>query len=286
VAWPAPDGFVGIPWESLGPLTREDRSVRAAGHTLKAPSPEGAEYVITLLVRLRDAPAGQRTRELTRVFDERSDVGAARVLHAKLTRFDRPLAILGYVLLFGGFVLIPLGLADRFPLVPDPAWVLLALVPVYLAILVLAWLTLGGCGLRPSARLATLATVFFFPPAAAHVTSLLARRLHSAFDPMSLAAALLPDPAFRDFARERFHRLRREGEEPGLGEHAALAETAWRRAVAASGQPVEAVIAPPATTDPTSSTYCPLCSNEYRAGFSVCSECQVPLLPIRPLPAA
>jgi len=285
VAWPATDGFVGIPWENLGKLTREDRTLRAAGHTLKAPSPEAAEYLTTLLVRLRDTPVGRRDRELVAVFDERSDVTAVRALRSRLSRFVRPLGILGFVGLVGAFLLIPLGLADRFPLLPDPAWVLLGLAPAYLAVLVLAWRSLRGGGVRPSACLGTLTPLFFFPPAAAHVRSVLARRLYSAFDPMVLAAALLPAAAFRDFARERFHRLRQEGAEGEFAEHLALAEAAWRRAVAASGQTVETVLAAPSTTDPSASSYCPLCSTEYRLGFPVCSECRVALLPLRPLPA-
>lgn len=280
VAWPTPDGFAHIPWKDLGLVLREDRTVSAAGRSLRAPSPEAAERVASLLVRLREAKPARREEELEALFDEASDATAVLALRQRSGRFARALEVLGFVLLAGLFGLIPLGLAGRFALAPDPAWILLALVPVYGAILVLSWLTLKGCGLGAGRCLATLGTLFFFPPAAAHVRSLLSRRLFSSFEPVALAAVLLPAPAFRDFARERFHRLRLEVGETGLEEHAVLAEKAWRRAVAASGQSAEDVLRPPESTDRTASSYCPLCSTEYRRGFTACSECRVALLPL------
>ena len=283
IAFPGPDGFAPTPWETLGLVVREERTVRAAGHSLRTPSPDAAERLATLLVRLREAKAGRREKELDALFDAWSDVAAVRALRTRSRRFARALEILGFVLLAGLFGLIPLGLAGLSPLVPDPAWILLALVPVHGAILVLSWLTLRGCRFTRSACVSTLGTLVFFPPAAGHVQSLLSRRLYSAFDPMALAAALLPAPAFRDFARERFHRLRLEVA-TDFEDHARLAEGAWRRAVAASGQDVDDVLRPPESGDQTASSYCPLCSTEYRTGFLVCSECRATLLPLARVP--
>lgn len=280
VAWPNPDGFVLIPWETLGLVRREERTVQAAGHAVHTPSPDAAKHLASVLVRLRETPVERREDELRAFFEEASDIGAIRDLLTRSSRFGRALEVLGYALLLGAFVLIPLGLGGRLAAVPDPAFVLLGLLPVWMAILVLSWLTLRGCGLEASGCLTTLATFVFFPPAAAHVRSLLPRRLFSAFDPMALAAVLLPAPAFRDFARETFHRVRKESGDASLASHARLAEGAWRRAVAASGQTVDDVLRPPETSDPTASSYCPLCSTEYRAGFAACSECRVPLLSV------
>jgi hypothetical protein len=82
-------------------------------------------------------------------------------------------------------------------------------------------------------------------------------------------------------ARERYHRLGQErAARTELAEHAALAESAWRRIVTESGQTEEEILGPPLARDPGAASYCPLCSAEYRLRFSLCSDCKVDLLPL------
>jgi hypothetical protein len=124
-----------------------------------------------------------------------------------------------------------------------------------------------------------LTNLFFLPVTAAHAPSFVARRLYAAFDPLAVAAVVLSPAAFRRYAREAFHRIRHEGA-GGVPDHARLAEAAWRQVVAESGQKEREILSAPVTADPTASSYCPLCSAEYRSPFTDCSDCRVALLPL------
>jgi hypothetical protein len=279
--WPGPDGLVAVPWGELGPVERSERTVSAAGHSLRLPAPEDARRLATLLARLRNTPAKGRAQELRAAFEETSDVLAVLRLRERAGRHASWLNALGGILLAGLFGFIPLGLGQRLAQVPDPALVLLALVPVYAAILALSWRILRSCGLTGSAAFGALSNAFFLPVAAAHVQSFLTRRLYAGFDPLAIAAAVLPPAAFRRLARERYHRIRHEAAmRADLAEHAHLAEAAWRRIVARSGQTTEDVLGAPTASDPSAASYCPHCSSEYRLIYSACSDCRVALLPL------
>jgi hypothetical protein len=277
--WPQGRGFVPVAWEALGPIERIDRTIHAAGRSVRLPSAQDARRLAARLARLRDQPAERRDEELAAASAAASDVAEVRRLRERAGRHGPALAGLGAALLLGFFVLIPLGLGGRFAAIPDPAHVLLGLVPVYLAIVALSWRSLRSCGLSPAATLNVLSGAFFFPVAAAHMRACLGRRLYAGFDVLAVAAALLPPPAFRRFARERFHRLQHEAASLPM-DHVRLAVAAWRRAVLGSGQTPDAVLSAPAATDPQAASYCPLCSTEYRPHFTACSDCRVALLPL------
>ena len=202
-----------------------------------------------------------------------------RRLRERADRDGLLLATLGGFVLVGLFVLIPLRLGQRFPWLPDPALTLAVLALAYVAIVVLAWRTLRGCGVPKGDALGMLSNLFFLPATAAHARSFVARRLYAAFDPLAVAAVLLSKDAFRRFARETFHLIHHEGA-GGVADHVRLAEAAWRQVVAESGQKEREILGPPVTADPTAASYCPLCSAEYRAPFTDCSDCRVALLPL------
>lgn len=279
VHWPEAGGFAAVAWESLGPIEQTDRTIRAGGRSLRLPSPRDARHLAALLARLRDTPPARREAELASAFRDRSDVGALRGLRERADRHGRVLAGLGAFLLVGLFVVIPLGLGQRFPWVPDPARVLAMVALAYVAIVALSWRTLRSCGVPGGAALGMLSNLFFLPATAAHVRSFLARHLYAAFDPLALAAVFLPEPAFRRYAREAFHRIRTEGA-GGVPDHARLAEAAWRQVVSESGRKEQEILSAPTTSDFTAASYCPLCSTEYRPHFSDCSDCRVALLPL------
>jgi len=89
---------------------------------------------------------------------------------------------------------------------------------------------------------------------------------------------LMPATEFRAFARGQVHRLRRDAQ--GSASELAWAtarERALARAFSALGTSLEEVTAPPERADASGASYCPLCGSEYRAGFTLCSECGVPL---------
>jgi len=277
VHWPQSEGLEAVAWEALGPLERTDRTIRASSRALRLPSPQDALRLAAVLVRVRDIAPEQREAELAAAFRGRSDVAAVRRVRERADRDGLLLASLGSFVLVALFVVIPLGLGQRFPWVPDPALMLAALALAYVAIVAIAWRTLRGCGVATGDALGMLSNLFFLPATAAHARSFVARRLYAGFDPLAVAAVLLPDEAFRRCAREAFHHIRHEG---GVADHSRWAESAWRQVVAASGQKEREILGPPVTLDLTAASYCPLCSAEYRAHFTDCSDCHVALLPL------
>ncbi len=194
VHWPEPGGFAAVAWEALGPVERTDRTLRASGRSLRLPSPHDARHLAALLARLRDTPSPQREAELAAAFRGRSDVAAVRRVRERADGNGLLLAGLGGFLLIGLFVVIPLGLGQRFPWVPGPALMLTVLALAYVAIVAVAWRTLRGCGVRRGEALGMLSNLFFLPATAAHAQSFVARRLYAAFDTLAVAAVVLPPP--------------------------------------------------------------------------------------------
>jgi hypothetical protein len=145
------------------------------------------------------------------------------------------------------------------------------------AIVALGYGMMRGLGRPRGAAVRSLAGFVLFPPGCAHLSALLGRPLLAGFAPLAVAAALLPEEAFRELAREGLRRLASEREARPF---AAVELDAAQRVVRARGLRVEEVLRPPAAADPAAASYCPLCSEQYRHGFDSCAECRVPLEPL------
>jgi hypothetical protein len=161
---------------------------------------------------------------------------------------------------------------------PGPAPVLLVLLALHVTIVVLSWKMLRRCGVPSSEVMAAVAPMLLFPPAAIHAWSHLSRDLYLDLEPLAVAAAILEGEALREVARRLVYRgelLR------GLGDEAALAveaeRAAWRKTLKAAGTSFERVLEAPVSTDASAALCCPLCVAEYRAGFTTCSDCGIPL---------
>jgi hypothetical protein len=275
------DGVLFFAWKDLGPVQLEQRTVRVGGHAVTLPSPEAAERAADLLARLRDTPGPRRGDEIRRVLDEASNLEAVRARRGEYDAHRRLAEALGFVLLAGLFVVVPLGIGKRVPRIPDPALVIAGLVPVYLGLLGLGFRALRRCGMPAGRALSTLAPLLFFPAGAAHLRSLLGRKLWLDVDPLALGAVLLSPADFRSLARRRFHVVaREEAAEPRLREHAGHARAQWQKIVAAAGATEAEVLRAPAAADPTAASYCPVCGDQYRSGFTSCSACGMALEPL------
>ena len=53
-----------------------------------------------------------------------------------------------------------------------------------------------------------------------------------------------------------------------------------RRLLSEAGLSAGEAIAAPSSSDPSAAGYCPLCSTEYRSGFTTCAECRFPIEPL------
>jgi hypothetical protein len=112
--------------------------------------------------------------------------------------------------------------------------------------------------------------LLLFPPAAAHAGAIVARELYVGFEPLALARLLLPPAELDRLVR----RLGAEATGGGAGE--AWNVNALVRELLQENAPRPA---PPPRRDAAAAAFCPSCLAEYRAGFSRCSDCDVPLQP-------
>jgi hypothetical protein len=271
------------PFEALGPLAVDGRRILAGGAVLvEAATAAGARRWRSLASELRDLEPGARASRLAALASEANDLEAVRGLHRRLAPHLPRLRVLSAILFLAGFVLPPIGLGledgDGRPAVVYAA--LAAGGALWAAILALGLRALRGCGVTGRAALSAASPMLLFPPAAIHACSFLFRDLFSGFDPLAVAAALLPSARFRGVARRALQGLAaaRDGAadvserrrwELELG----AAETVVR---GAGTSPAE-VLAAPARRDPSAGGYCPRCEVEYRPGFTSCSDCRVEL---------
>jgi hypothetical protein len=121
-----------------------------------------------------------------------------------------------------------------------------------------------------------LASIALFPPNAMHAPLVITKDLYAGFDPLAVAAVLLPADAFHDLARRERHRL----EVALAGAQGGDTAGYWRarldaldRVAADAEVDVKGLAAPPARLDEDAVAYCPVCFAEYRPGFDACADC-------------
>jgi hypothetical protein len=129
---------------------------------------------------------------------------------------------------------------------------------------------LRTCGLERGRVFSAVLPLLLFPPAAAHAGAIVARELYAGFEPLAVARLLLPPAEFDRLTR----RPGTEAAGGGAGENWSV--DALVRELLQENAPRPA---PPASRDAAAAAFCPSCLAEYRAGFSRCSDCDVPLEP-------
>jgi hypothetical protein len=276
------DELAPLAWDGLGDVAVRGTRVAAGGRTLPAPAGHaGARRLAALIATLRDAGREERMGRVRTGLEASFDLAALR--HAR-QRARVPLLLArlsgaGFALVF--FLALPLclyGAGGRH---------LSRVAPLVVASLLLwaagtgfAAAALRTAGLRKGRLVELLLPILLFPPAVAHVARIIGTELHPGFEPLALAAALLPERAFRRLAREAWYREQEALKHSAGSARAAywsLRLEAWDRLVAASGSEAATVLASPPPEDASAASYCPLCSTQYRSGFARCAECAVEL---------
>lgn len=273
----APSEATLLPFDGLGTLAVDGKTLVLGGRRIATPGPAAARKLRATVKGLRDAPPGERPARLRDLGDaRRADLDRARSRCAATRGPSRWLRGLGLAQLVATFGLLPASVA--FEGAPGPETVLLLLLALHVLIVALSWRMLRRCGVSSGDATSALAPMLLFPPAAIHAGTHLSRDLFLDLDPLAAAGAILDAEAFRPLARRLVHRLELLR---GLGPDAAgAAETqlgSWRAVIAATGSSLEQVLEAPASADPSAALYCPLCAGEYRAGFTACSDCGIPL---------
>jgi hypothetical protein len=272
-----PPDLQPVPLDGLR-VEASERDLKVGGLSLTLPSPAAARHLAAVIRDLRDRPPHERGARLRTLVDEAIDLKELRALRATQQQFQQVLQWLGLGLWLATFVLLPAGVLWKWQHGPGLAAALLTVGAFHVAILVVAWRTLRTLGYRRGSAFSALLSLVFFPPAAAHASVVLFRDLYARFDPLAVAGVLLPPTEFQAVARMEVHRLRREAELGGdVAEWTNLREKARTRLLSELGTSLADVLRPPSRKDDEAASYCPLCGGEYRAGFAVCAECQVPL---------
>lgn len=257
------------------------------GHGLKwkAPSAPAARHFFTLLSEISMLPVGDRERCIRKhervAFDHQA---AGRRVDGFLTAVD-PLLPLGDALFFLIFLILP---ACAFVSTSGP--VHLGAVSLLTAIV---WLVLSVMTFRLARQLAAestlqpdmtrLVTVLLPPPLASRGVQVLATDLLCDFEPVAVAAHLLPAARLAPLLRAEIAAVER-----------ALAadcpDDDWRQAWSRREKALDVLLvrlnlrredlAPAVESD--AGGICPACSATYRPGFNRCPDCDVALLPTGP----
>jgi hypothetical protein len=276
--------LVSVPYAALDRIEVDrHRVVLSPTVVLATPSNLDASILRDRLATLRDAPASGRLALFSRLCADAHDLTALRGRLAAFEQRARPLWRLQTALSLAAFGLIPLEVYGGSVIAVSPLVVLALLVPMYATTLVLGYRLAGATGQASGKRAGTLLGFVLFPPSCLHLSGLVGRPLLAGFAPLAAAAALLPRPEFERFARQCLRRL--ELEHDGSGFADVELESA-RRLVLDAGFRLEQVLGPPVVLDATTASYCPLCSEEYRAGFAACVDCHTALEPVAGRPAS
>ena len=224
----------------------------------------------TLLPREKVRP---EMEESTRLLD----LGAAQ---ARLEAFREETQLLR-VLTWGLFVLTFLLLPAVLYLHPRPdlllAPLLAGILGLYLAVVGAA--AFVGSRLRRDGllrRSAPLSTLLLSPVSATRAVPALGRHLFEGFDPLVVAALLLPREAFLARVRAELHGAVFAAERGGEG---------WRRHWSERRKSLLRLleemgigeVGAPVRWDPEAQSWCPFCGTEYRSAEGICEDCGLPL---------
>ncbi|WNG34047.1 hypothetical protein F0U61_10660 [Archangium violaceum] len=268
-----------IPWASLGTVQGEGMAVKGGSRVLfRARSPRAARALAAELVALRGAAEGAREAEIKRWLEARCDVEAARA-HWKRVRlpafFAAAFGTVESLVLFGAVPALAF-LPGADVLGWERVVALLGLSHLY-AITGAAW-ALARSGASAGDVTSALGTLLFFPPYAARAGIHALRDALSSFEPLAVAAVLLPRADFLRLARRelvRTNESRDATRQLGLALFWDARRNALKRLLVAAGTSEREVLAPPHSQEVAA--WCPLCVTEYRAGFAKCSDCGVAL---------
>jgi hypothetical protein len=242
---------------------------------LKAPSEAAAAHVVALLSALAGTEPDRRMTALERWLKASGDLGKIRECRDRGAQGARPRRVVASLLFASLFVAVPALLL----LGPEAAGSRLEVAVLATLTLHVVAVVLTRRGLRRTEHAAptsALASIALFPPNAMHASFVITKDLYAAFDPMAVAAVLLPADAFYDLARRERHRL----EVALAGAQGGDTAGYWRvrldaldRIASAAKADVKGLAAPPPRADEDAVAYCPLCFAEYRPGFDACADC-------------
>ncbi|MGH0036855.1 MAG: hypothetical protein ACQGVK_17655 [Myxococcota bacterium] len=230
---------------------------------------EARVWLVLAALLARKDPA-ERTRELRRHLEASLDPQRLDARLAEARRGVRGLAIACNAQSLALLAGVPsLGLwmgAERAILLSAPVLLALHLTTVALAIAAHRRLFPE----RRAERIEEIATAALYPPALLRLPQRWIDAALAGFHPLAVARALWPEPKWRQAWRRALARLERSAADPS--EDSEWIE-AQRGALQEAVSDLPDWSTPRRRSDPTASSYCPICLDDYRAGFARCAEC-------------
>lgn len=275
-----PERWTRLPWERVSPRVEEATLQLGGPHRARFPSRSHAEACRDLLDEIRALAPDAREKRLARHASQTLDLEAAQ---ARLDSFREETQFLRF-LSWGLFVLTLLLLPAVLYLHPTPE---LLLAPLLAGILALYIAVVGaaafvGSRLRRDGllrRSAPISTMLLSPISATRAVPALGRHLFDGFDPLALAALLLPRDGFLARARAELHGAAAAAErgEESWRRHWTVRRNALLRLLGRMEIGEAEALAAPERRDPEAQSWCPFCSTEYKSAEGSCEDCGLPL---------
>lgn len=258
-----------VPFDSMPPVVAEAGVLRLGGGVRLPVRPQGlAPELARIVERLRLTARPRRLARLRRELRRRTDARALAALRARHVRGLPLLRALGWASGALLFLALPASFLPDLPLRPTTLAVAAAALLLWLGTLAASARLLLDCGVAGRGLLAALLPLLLFPPAAVHAASLVTRELYLGFEPEALARLLLTPQALDAYRRDV---------QPPADDAEPWSVPSIVRGLLARG--AAGAVPVPRRHDATAGAFCPRCRGEYRAGFSRCSDCGVPLEP-------
>jgi hypothetical protein len=263
-----------VPVASIAPVTREGRKVLGAGRVLLvSQTAEGAQVEAERLAALAAGTPVQPA-------EPGAELEAVRALRRRQRPWILALRVTGGALGLSAGVAWP-AVAYGPPEAAAfgaPLLATLAALIVTSAALVLGMLR--ACGEPTGKAAAAAAHLITYPMASLHPLWGASRALYRRFDPLTVAAALLPPDRFALLAARELRRAAcsRAATPPELAPAWDARVRRLEALLAAAGIPLTTALAPP-RRHADCAGWCPLCRAQLRPGFDTCGDCGVPVEP-------
>lgn len=274
-----------VPWSELRPIESEHDKVICRQLEIRTPSPTHARALAARLHRLREAEPKERQKLLAEERRERLDAQALGKKLETLKPLLRDLRIVCRLGLVVDLLLVPLVafFTSARGLLIGLLWLALAFHLLLIPLVLRCARRLEAAGW--SHPRGVLLPLLLSPPALLRSPTALVRPLATGWDDEALVLALLERNEQEKILRPRLHGIRWAAQKAGDETAARAFRDFWSRHQEAllprlknAGIDPEALLAPPAASDPSTRAICPLCGAELREMQESCSDCQGPLI--------
>lgn len=280
-----PASYEVVPYAALAGLALEHRRLRlGSSRGLQLPSKAHAAALFDDLRQLyRLSSMKERRRLCAQRVRAAGDLAAFKDRQARVLELRKPLVRLCTVLCAALFIGLPIIVYGDLPRLVLGLWLTALGVGYLLAI----WETVRLVKRVRRDELCRLdgflAPVLLSPPATLRAAVAVIQGVGVGFDPLTLAAALLPRDEALSWLRAELHAIRyalsgHDGEDDAWRELWQSREQLVAILLAELGVTSQDALAALEPRDPTAVAYCPLCDGEYLKAVASCEECDMPLV--------